>query len=121
LNRSSPEYPRFDCGKMHAPTMLLPPHAAPLGMLRYQGAGIPGLAGQLVIGYHGYRKLGHRIVAMPVAAIGRPRAKTHDVVWHWEAGAGMPQGAPVALAEMSDGSVLITEDQNGTLLRLTRQ
>jgi hypothetical protein len=41
------------------------------------------------------------------------------VIWGWDFALGAhPQGSPVALAELPDGSVLITEDHNGTLLRL---
>jgi glucose/arabinose dehydrogenase len=32
-----------------------------------------------------------------------------------------PQGSPVGLAEMADGSVLIAEDHSGALLRLSRK
>ena len=122
MNRPSPEYPGYDCSRMQAPSLLLPPHAAPLGLLLYHGAGLPGLDGRLIIPYHGYRAAGHRLVSLGVSADGQPAGETAPLVWGWDGAAGEgPQGTPVAVAEMADGSVLITEDHNGTLLRLARR
>jgi glucose/arabinose dehydrogenase len=120
-NRPSPEYAQFDCSKKHAPTMLLPAHAAPLGMIFYRGKTLAGLAGHLLIAYHGYRSSGHRIVKLALDEHGNPLGNPEDVVSGWDAVRGVhPQGAVVALWEMADGSVLATEDHNGTLLRLAR-
>jgi glucose/arabinose dehydrogenase len=118
-NRPSPEYPRFDCATKHAPTRLLPAHAAPLNLLLYRGA-LPGLAGHLLITYHGYRATGHRIVALALDPQGQPSGQPVEIVFSWNAIPNVqPEGAPVALAELKDGSVLITEDHNGTMLRLS--
>jgi glucose/arabinose dehydrogenase len=117
----SPEYPKYDCRAKRRPTLLLPPHAAPLGMLIYRGGALPGLDQRLVIGFHGYRALGHRIVALPVDGDGKPTGPLRDIVWGWDDVDGdHPQGAPVSLFEADDGSILVTEDHNGTLLRLAR-
>jgi glucose/arabinose dehydrogenase len=119
-DRSSPEYPSFDCRERTSPTMLLPAHAAPLGMLVYQGKRLPGLGGKLIIGYHGYRSTGHRIVSVDVNSQSMPAGRPAELVGDWGYKAGShPQGAPVSLFEMEDGSILITEDHNGTLLRLS--
>ena len=119
LGRPSPEYPKARCDKFARPSLLLPPHAAPLSILKYGGSLLPGLKGRLVIAYHGYRAAGHRIVAFRIDAkgIGSPI----DLVWGWTAARGLrPQGAPVAMLELADGSILIVEDHNGSLLRLAR-
>jgi glucose/arabinose dehydrogenase len=118
----SPEYPRFDCASKLAPDLLLPAHAAPLGMLLYHGDKLPGLAGKLVIGYHGYRQTGHRIVAVALDKDQRPTGTPTELVTDWDQRDGShPQGAPVGLVEMADGSVLVTDDHNGTLMRLSRK
>jgi glucose/arabinose dehydrogenase len=120
-NVPSPEYPHFDCTSKHKPTLLLPAHAAPLGMLYYHGDALPALKGELIIGLHGYRAQGHRLVALAVDEHGVPTAPPSDVISGWGAAKGKhPQGAPVAVFETADGSVLVTEDHNGTLLRLAR-
>jgi glucose/arabinose dehydrogenase len=117
--RPSPEYPQHDCSGTPAPDLLLPAHAAPLGMLLYRGQALPGLDGRLLIACHGYRANGHRLVALGLDAQGQPSAAAQDVISGWDGGsAGHPRGAPVALFEAPDGSVLLTEDHNGTLLRL---
>jgi len=122
LRVPSPEYPGFDCASKLAPDLLLPAHAAPLGMLLYRGDRLPGLSGKLVIGYHGYRQTGHRIVAVALDKDQRPTGTPTELVADWDQRDGShPQGAPVGLAEMADGSVLVTDDHNGTLMRLSRR
>lgn len=117
--RPSPEYPGFDCSGKRKPGLLLPAHAAPLGALLYHGKALPGLDGRLLIGFHGYRANGHRLVSLALDADGKPAGPPQDVVAGWDYAQGEhPQGAPVGLWELGDGSVLFTEDHNGTLLRL---
>jgi glucose/arabinose dehydrogenase len=120
-NVPGPEYPHYDCAVKHAPTLLLPPHAAPLGMALYGGAMFPELKGQAVIAFHGYRDQGHRLVALPIDAHGQPTGPLTDLISDWDVAKGQhPQGAPVGVSVMADGSILIAEDHNGTLLRLAR-
>jgi len=117
----SPEYSNHDCASAQQPTLLLPPHAAPLGLLLYRGSALPALSSHLILPYHGYRAAGHRIMSLAVDADGRPAAPPAPLVWGWDGQTGLtPMGAPVAVAEMTDGSVLFSEDHNGTLLRLAR-
>lgn len=117
--RPSPEYPRFDCRTRRAPALLLSPHAAPLSMIRYGGNRLKPLTGKLVLGYHGYRARGHRIVAIALNG-STPVGAEIDVVGGWTSAKGTgPQGSPSALLELPDGSILIAEDQNRTLLRLS--
>ena len=118
----SPEYRGFDCASKLAPDLLLPAHAAPLGMLLYKGERLPGLAGKLIVGYHGYRTTGHRIVAVALDKDQRPTGAPSELVTDWEQRDGShPAGSPVGLVEMDDGSVLIAEDHSGALLRLARK
>ncbi len=121
-NRPSPEYPGYNCAAKQAPTILLPAHAAPLSLLLYRGHGIPALADRLLVPYHGYRQNGHRLMALGLTAAGGLSGQLRPVIWGWDYHKSVnPQGNPVALAELQDGSVLITEDHNGTLLKLATQ
>jgi glucose/arabinose dehydrogenase len=61
--RACPEYPKADCSRYRAPLLLLPAHAAPLGMTYYFGGLLAEYRGALIVGYHGYRAKGHRIAA----------------------------------------------------------
>jgi glucose/arabinose dehydrogenase len=119
LGRPSPEYPKANCASFARPALLLPAHAAPLSMLLYRGNLFRGSGAKLVIAFHGYRAAGHRIVAFPTNAKGMPVDSPVDLIWGWNAVSHVrPQGAPVAMLELADGSILILEDHNGTLLRL---
>lgn len=113
----SPEFPKADCGAITPSDALLPPHAAPLGMLAYRGSALEALAGRLLIGYHGYLDTGHRLVAVDP----RNASATTEIVGNWGFAAGVrPRGTPVGLTQLDDGSVLVAEDLNSTILRLAR-
>jgi glucose/arabinose dehydrogenase len=85
-----------------------------------QDAASGKLAGALIIAYHGYRKHGHRIVAFPADARGMPTGDSLDVVYGWDRQKSQPMGAPVDIKQAADGAFYITEDRNGTLLRLVQ-
>jgi glucose/arabinose dehydrogenase len=110
-NVASPEYPAWDCAGTghHAPTIALPAHAAPLGMAYWDGG--------LAVGYHGYRDTGHRIVWFPIDGEGRPRNEPKELVSGWE----NPDGAPTDLKAGADGALYVTEDRNGTVLRVSKE
>ena len=112
-NVASPEYPKWDCSREHKPLILLPGHAAPLGMAWFD----QGLA----LGFHGYRRNGHRIVWYALGSDGLPVPPFKELVKGWDAGANGPQGAPVDLKPSSDGGLFISEDHNGTVLKLVKE
>lgn len=119
----APEYRgRVDCSRYTNPALLLPGHAAPLGMAFYTGQLFPTpYQGNLLVGYHGYRSHGHRLTLVPVDANGIPGAgEPLDIIRGWEKSAdgNDPQGAPVDVMVAKDGSIYLTEDKNGTVLRV---
>ena len=87
----SPEYAAFlkistayrnlcaDAALYRRPHSLLPPHAAPLGMLYYQGSKFPELDGKLIVGLHGYRPTGSRVIYYDVDARGFPAVRPPPV------------------------------------------
>ena len=97
---------------------LLSAHAAPLGMTYYSASLFPQLRGKLIVGYHGYRKAGHRVVVFDVDAGGQPQGDAAELVAGWDADEGRPLGAPTDLKIGGDGAIYITEDRNGTVLRI---
>ena len=120
-SRPAPEYPKHDCSTVTEPDLLLPAHAAPLGMLLYTGSVLHDLHGKVVMAYHGYRDTGHRVMSLEIGADGKPHGEPQPIVWGWRnlAQPGTaPTGSPVGLAVMTDGTLLISEDHNGTVLRL---
>ena len=64
------------------PLSLMPPHAAPLGMLYYQGTRFPDLEGKLIVGLHGYRPTGSRVIVYDVDAKGFPLVSPAPVNFH---------------------------------------
>ncbi len=113
-NLPSPEYPDWDCSTYRAPRIELPAHSAPLGLAWWDG--------RLFVGYHGYRRHGHRLVAYETDAEGKPIGVPQNIVAPWDGADGSsPPGAPVDLKVGPDGALYISEDRNGTILRLTRQ
>lgn len=132
------------CGERTAPVSLLPPHAAPLAMLYYDGTMFPELRGRLLMSWHGYRRAAGRIVAIETAADGAPltdrramyavyprgalpypasapapRAKVLTPGWNAVAGQH-PMGAPVGMAVARDGSIWVADDRNAAILRIAR-
>lgn len=107
--------------KFTAPHVFMPAHTAPLGMLYYQGDRLPLLKNQLLVSWHGYQKYGHRIVAYPVDGKGLPTSSSYqEIIFNWQASQGVrPRGAPTGLLELNDGSVLIVDDKNSAILRLS--
>lgn len=132
------------CSQRDRPVALLPPHAAPLDLIYYDGAMFPELRGRLLMSWHGYRRAGGRIVAAETDGEGRPltdiggryaiyprgalsyppgalsiRGKVLTPGWDTIAGR-QPRGAPVVLAVAADGSIWVTDDRNRAILRIAR-
>jgi glucose/arabinose dehydrogenase len=100
--------------------MLLPAHAAPLGMAYYLRELLPAeYRGSLIIGYHGYRKHGRRVVAFATDDHGLPQGEAVELIGAWGPADPTPMGAPTDVKVGADGAIYITEDRNGTVLRLS--
>lgn len=117
-NLSSPEYPHASCRDKRAPVRLLPAHAAPLGMVFHSGAGWPAaFAHSLVLTYHGYRKHGHRVVALLDQPGKGPLGRSVTLV-EGARGRVKSVGAPVGIAVGADGGVFVSDDHAGIVARL---
>jgi glucose/arabinose dehydrogenase len=85
LSTTSPEFKSFlqkdphyrnlcaNTALYRQPHSLLPPHAAPLSMFYYGGGKFAELQGKLVVGLHGYRPTGSRVIFYDVDANGFPK------------------------------------------------
>jgi hypothetical protein len=128
------------------PHTVMPPHGAPLGMLYYGGDKFAELKDRLIVGLHGYRPSGSRIIAYETDAHGFPKvapapqrynvscaasevfaengkpipaAPYTELVSGWHKVDGVrPQGAPVALTVAEDGALWLAEDKNKTIIRI---
>jgi len=119
-NVASPEYPKTGCAaKYAAPQRLLPGHAAPLGMTFYTASRFPAMyKNSLLIGYHGYRANGHRLVALLPDAAGAPLGKSVELIKGWERKGKQGRGAPVDVKQGQDGDIYLADDHNGLALKL---
>ncbi len=133
------------------PYSLMPPHTAPLDMLYYDAEALPALQNTLLVSWHGYRVMGHRLVSYEVDDNGLPvltktvsysqdplppgtdftrhtmqpsggseaDAQHREVIPRWHEVPGVrPEGAPVGLLQLEDGTLVIVDDKNKALLRL---
>jgi glucose/arabinose dehydrogenase len=114
----SPEYPTAQCRGFRSPIRLLPAHAAPLGMAFYTGKQFPAvLQHSLIVAYHGYRKHGHRVVALLDQGRKGPVGRSLTLVTGARSQAnGM--GAPVGIGIGADGSAYISDDHAGIVAQL---
>ena len=120
LDAFDPAFGSGDCGRYAKPERLLPAHGAPLGMAFYDSPAAPAAwRGSLVVALHGYRSLGHRIVAYRFDKSGQPARDFHVLVEGWERSASHPMGAPTDIKADARGRLWVTEDRNGTLLVLS--
>ena len=132
------------CGERERPVALLPPHAAPLDMIYYEGAMFPELRGRLLMTWHGFRRTAGRITAVetneagvpltdtggryaiyPRGSLaypaGAPSVKGKVLTPGWDRVAGrQPRGSPVVMAVAADGSIWVTDDRSRAILRIAR-
>lgn len=119
-NKNNPEWFNTDCSGYTKPYLLLPPHAAPLGFIVYQGEMLPAdYKGRLIAAFHGYEPKGHRIVTFNQDARGLPTGTAQSIVYGWEKKGAQGLGKPVGLTTLDDGSLMIVEDDpQNKILRL---
>ncbi|MBW0147458.1 PQQ-dependent sugar dehydrogenase [Marinobacter arenosus] len=99
-------------------------HAADLGMLFYQGDMFPDhYRGGIFSAQHGSWNrsvpIGARIMFTPVDAQGRIAGDTEPFAEGWLDKNGKYLGRPVDVAQLKDGSLLISDDRTGAVYRIT--
>jgi glucose/arabinose dehydrogenase len=112
------------CGAAIGPAAELPAHVAPLGLAFYQGSAFPRVYhGALFVAEHGSwnrsTPIGYQVVWIPTAG-GRPSGAPRVFVSGWLEGSSF-WGRPVDLLPISDGSLLISDDQGGRIYRVSYQ
>jgi glucose/arabinose dehydrogenase len=105
-----------------SPVQELAPHVAPLGMIFYTGDMFPlDYKNKILIAEHGSwnrsDKIGYRITGVSLNN-GTP-ASYQPFIEGWLQDNGAVWGRPVDLLQLSDGSVLISDDHKGIIYRIT--
>ncbi len=107
------------------PDVILGAHVAVLDILFYTGQQFPErYHGGCFLAFHGSwnrsKRVGYSIVFIPFKD-GRPISGPEDFMTGWMMGENKREvwGRPVGLLQLSDGSLLVSEDGNGTLWHIS--
>jgi glucose/arabinose dehydrogenase len=105
------------------PDVLLQSHSASLNLCFYDGKQFPAeYRGDIFAAFHGSwnraRPTGYKVVRVPLEN-GKPRGEYEDFVTGFVTPDGNVWGRPVGLTVARDGSLLFSEDGNGTIWRVS--
>jgi glucose/arabinose dehydrogenase len=110
--------------KITVPDVLIQPHSAPLQGVFYEGAMFAAWRGSLVVALHGSwnraTRTGSKIVRV-IFVNGKPTGAYEDILTGFVVSNAEVWGRPVGVAVDHEGALLISEDGNNTLWRLTRK
>jgi glucose/arabinose dehydrogenase len=117
----NPEYPSANCAGQTPAALDFQAHSAPLGIAFYNAAQFPALyRGNAFVAFHGSwnrsSPTGDKVVRVTFAG-GAPTGY-QDFVTGWLQG-GSYHGRPVGVAVAPDGSLYISDDQQGYIYRVS--
>jgi glucose/arabinose dehydrogenase len=106
------------------PDVLMQAHSAPLQMVFYQGDNFPPeYKGSAFAAMHGswnrVKRTGYKVVRLLFDAEGKPTGEYEDFMTGFVLSDSQVWGRPVGVAVARDGSLIMTEDGNGTIWRVT--
>jgi glucose/arabinose dehydrogenase len=110
-------------GKVTMPDVLLQPHSAPLQLMFYTGTAFPAdYRGNAFVALHGSwnrgGRTGYKVVRI-VARDGVPTGEYEDFMTGFVVDAERVWARPVGIAVDNDGALLVGDDGNGTIWRIT--
>ena len=107
------------------PDVILPAHAAVMDFTFYSGKSFPAkYKNGAFLAYHGSsnraKRLGYSVVFIPFKN-GKPAGPAEDFLSGWMMGTDEKEvwGRPVGLLQMADGSLLVSEDGNNKIYRVS--
>jgi len=112
-------------GKVTVPDVLLQSHSASLGMTFYDGGAFPSeYQGDAFAAEHGSwnraKRTGYKVIRIRLKD-GVPTGEYQDFMTGFVASDSNVWGRPVGVAVAHDGALLVTEDGNGTIWRVSRK
>ena len=110
-------------GKVTVPDVLLQPHSASLGMTFYNGSAFPSeYQGDAFAAEHGSwnraKRTGYKVTRIHLKN-GVPTGEYQDFMTGFVASDSSVWGRPVGVAVAHDGALLVSEDGNGTIWRVS--
>ncbi|TPN47043.1 sorbosone dehydrogenase family protein [Mesorhizobium sp. B1-1-9] len=116
-------------GKVDIPDVLMQAHSAPLNIAFYDGKDLPANAGfpreyrgDAFVALHGSWNRGNRTGYKVVRLLfrdGKPTGEYEDFMTGFVVSNGEVWGRPVGVTVAKDGALIVTEDGNGTIWRVT--
>ena len=107
------------------PDVLIQAHSAPLNLCFYSSNQFPAqYQGDIFVACHGSwnrrKRTGYKIIRVLFDhSTGKPTGEYEDFVTGFETPEGNVWGRPVGIAVAKDGSLLFSEDANGTIWRVS--
>jgi glucose/arabinose dehydrogenase len=111
--------------KVIVPDVLVQAHSATLNLCFYTGDQFPAeYKGDIFAAFHGswnrMKRTGYKVVRLPFDhSTGKPLGEYQDFVTGFVTPDGKVWGRPVGITVAKDGSLLISEDGNGTIWRVS--
>lgn len=110
-------------GKATVPDVLMQAHSAPMNIAFYDGKNFPAdYRGDAFVTMHGSwnrgARTGYKVVRLKFRD-GKPTGEYEDFMTGFVISNDAVWGRPVGVAMAKDGSLIVTEDGNGTLWRVT--
>src|SRR5215510_827629 len=111
--------------KVIVPDVLVEAHSASLNLSFYTGDQFPSeYKGDVFAAFHGSwnrtKRTGYKVVRVPLdKSTGKARGEYEDFVTGFVTPEGKVWGRPVGVAVAKDGSLLVSEDGNGTIWRVS--
>lgn len=110
-------------GKMTVPDVLLQPHSASLGLAFYDGTTFPASFRGFFASEHGSwnrsKRTGYKVVRVVLDAKGAPTGEYEDFLTGFVINDSAVWGRPVGVAVDRTGALLVSEDGNGTVWRIS--
>ncbi|WP_158746885.1 sorbosone dehydrogenase family protein [Acidisphaera sp. L21] len=110
-------------GQVTTPDVLIQPHSAPLGIAFYTGTNFPpDYVGDAFVTLHGSwnraTRTGYKLIRLRMHN-GQPTGEYEDFATGMVASDNAVWARPVGVTVLHDGSLLMSEDGNGTIFRIT--
>ena len=109
-------------GSVTVPDVLIQPHSAPLGIAFYDGTNFPTeYRGDAFVTLHGSwnraERTGYKVIRLHMRD-GQPTGEYEDFMTGLVENDSAVWGRPVGITVLHDGSLLVSEDGNGTIFRI---
>lgn len=112
-------------GHVIAPDVLIQAHSAPLGVTFYDGDAFPSeYRGDAFVALHGSwnrtQRTGYKVIRVRMKD-GRPTGEYDDFMTGFVLDKNSVWGRPAGVAVTRDGALLVSDDANGTIFRVTHE